>query len=250
MLRFFQNIRKSLMEKKKVRTYIFYSLGEIALVMIGILLALQVNNWNENRKERLEEIRLLESIQMDLKQDQEMLNRIIVQAQERQAQVDSILTLMYEQRSPDTDTFIRLNRSGVAFENHFQVNSGTFDESQSAGSVKFIRDDELRQQIFSYYRKTKRSYTDRNTVKQIYEEVFPVFFRKVVATESGITIWKDIETDLPPLEIKELSQDPDYIAMLVTKAAAEMFQIEDWQQFLEDSKQLENNIQNELMELR
>jgi hypothetical protein len=50
MLRFFRQIRKNLMEQNKIRTYLFYAVGEIALVMIGILLALQVNNWNEQRK--------------------------------------------------------------------------------------------------------------------------------------------------------------------------------------------------------
>lgn len=47
MLRFFRQLRKSLIEKKKVRTYLLYASGEILLVVIGILIALQVNNWNE-----------------------------------------------------------------------------------------------------------------------------------------------------------------------------------------------------------
>lgn len=51
MLRFFRNIRKSLMEQSKVRAYLLYAIGEILLVVIGILLALQVNNWNESRIE-------------------------------------------------------------------------------------------------------------------------------------------------------------------------------------------------------
>ena len=45
MLRIFHHIRKTLMEQNKVRSYVLYAIGEIALVMIGILLALQVNNW-------------------------------------------------------------------------------------------------------------------------------------------------------------------------------------------------------------
>jgi len=52
MLRFFRQIRKTLMEQNKIRTYLLYAVGEIALVMIGILLALQVNNWNEERIEK------------------------------------------------------------------------------------------------------------------------------------------------------------------------------------------------------
>lgn len=50
MLRFFRKIRQSLIENGNTRKYFWYALGEILLVMIGILLALQVNNWNEQRK--------------------------------------------------------------------------------------------------------------------------------------------------------------------------------------------------------
>lgn len=52
MLRFFRTIRKSLMEQNKTRTYLLYAVGEIFLVVIGILIALQVSNWNQERIER------------------------------------------------------------------------------------------------------------------------------------------------------------------------------------------------------
>jgi hypothetical protein len=45
------------MEQNNTRKYLQYALGEVILVMIGILLALQVNNWNENRKDRIKEQR-------------------------------------------------------------------------------------------------------------------------------------------------------------------------------------------------
>jgi len=50
MLRFLRNIRQKLLENGNVRKYFWYALGEILLVVIGILLALQINIWNENRK--------------------------------------------------------------------------------------------------------------------------------------------------------------------------------------------------------
>ncbi len=50
MINFFRKIRKQLLTENKFSKYLLYAIGEIALVMIGILLALQVNDWNENKK--------------------------------------------------------------------------------------------------------------------------------------------------------------------------------------------------------
>ena len=57
MIKFFRNIRQSLLSESKFSKYLLYAIGEIALVMIGILLALRVSNWNESRKERVQEIK-------------------------------------------------------------------------------------------------------------------------------------------------------------------------------------------------
>ncbi len=51
MIRFFRNIRQKLAAENKVMAYLRYAIGEILLVVIGILIALQINNWNEHRKE-------------------------------------------------------------------------------------------------------------------------------------------------------------------------------------------------------
>jgi hypothetical protein len=53
MLTFFRKIRKSLIDGSSARKYVLYAIGEIALVVIGILIALQINNWNEWRKDRI-----------------------------------------------------------------------------------------------------------------------------------------------------------------------------------------------------
>ena len=70
MLRFFRNIRQKLLENGNLRKYFWYALGEILLVMIGILLALQVSNWNQNRieHEQLQNYyeRIIEEIESDI----------------------------------------------------------------------------------------------------------------------------------------------------------------------------------------
>ena len=77
MITFFRRMRYDLMEKNKTRKYLKYAIGEIVLVVIGILIALQINNWNENRKNLIIENTLYSSIISDLKVDEEKLNILL-----------------------------------------------------------------------------------------------------------------------------------------------------------------------------
>ena len=73
MIKFFRNIRKTLLNEGKTTKYLKYAIGEIILVMIGILLALQVNNWNEQRIQSKSLRKALGQVINDLKQDEETL---------------------------------------------------------------------------------------------------------------------------------------------------------------------------------
>jgi hypothetical protein len=65
MIKFFRKIRQKMLSENRFITYLIYAIGEIVLVVIGILIALQINNWNENRKLRTQEISHLKNIQED-----------------------------------------------------------------------------------------------------------------------------------------------------------------------------------------
>lgn len=66
MIQIFRKIRQKLLSENRVTRYLIYSLGEIVLVMVGILLALQVNNWNEELKIRIADQRILQNLQTEL----------------------------------------------------------------------------------------------------------------------------------------------------------------------------------------
>ena len=66
MIKFFRNIRKSLLMENKTSKYFKYAIGEIFLVVIGILIALQINNWNKRNVEHSEELNYLKNLQRDL----------------------------------------------------------------------------------------------------------------------------------------------------------------------------------------
>jgi len=65
MLKFFRTIRRRLLASGKVRSYTLYAIGEILLVVIGILIALQINNWNQERQNRREELTALTSLRQE-----------------------------------------------------------------------------------------------------------------------------------------------------------------------------------------
>ncbi len=62
MINFFRRIRKKMADDNKPIKYMRYAIGEIILVVIGILIALQINNWNEDRKELNEEQKIVFSL--------------------------------------------------------------------------------------------------------------------------------------------------------------------------------------------
>lgn len=65
MFKFFRNIRQRMITQTRFSKYLIYAIGEIVLVVIGILIALQVNNWNENRKQHYKEILAAEQLLQD-----------------------------------------------------------------------------------------------------------------------------------------------------------------------------------------
>src|SRR5210317_1876116 len=73
MLRFFRQIRQRLLTDNKFSKYLLYAVGEILLVVIGILIALQVNNWNEARKRDKDRLELINSLSQDFKNQIEIL---------------------------------------------------------------------------------------------------------------------------------------------------------------------------------
>lgn len=77
MLKFFRKIRQNLLSEGKTGKYLKYAFGEIILVVIGILIALQINNWNENRKNRLLEQQLLQALLIEFETNLVNLDQVI-----------------------------------------------------------------------------------------------------------------------------------------------------------------------------
>ena len=77
MIKFFRNIRKSLLMENKTSKYIKYAIGEIFLVLIGILLALQINSWNNKRLLKKEELNILKDLKFEFVTNISKLDTVI-----------------------------------------------------------------------------------------------------------------------------------------------------------------------------
>ena len=73
MIKFFRKIRQKLISENRFSKYLIYAIGEIVLVVIGILIALQINNWNEDRKDKIAELNILQEIKGSISTDIQQL---------------------------------------------------------------------------------------------------------------------------------------------------------------------------------
>jgi hypothetical protein len=149
MLNIFRKIRQKLIEQDNLKRYIVYALGEVLLVMIGILLALQVNTWNENRKDRDELQKYLNGFLSDLTVDSLNYDRMNTYMNSVIDVNNSFLQKFKENQPIDEKDFKAAFRI-------FTIppvigQNSTFTEMQSSGKLNLIRDDSLKNKILNYY---------------------------------------------------------------------------------------------------
>ena len=152
MIKFFRGIRQQLLSQSKFSNYLFYAIGEIVLVVIGILIALQINTWNENRKDRATEAvylkELLEDYEINLKKSDEVTSRI--------EEVLPKLTGLLEQSAMEEPT-ISVDSINDAFRllNSMPAYSSTdraYNNLIGSGDFKLITGAEIKTAIADYYK--------------------------------------------------------------------------------------------------
>jgi len=103
MLRFFRTLRQRFLTENRFSKYLLYAVGEILLVVIGILIALQIDTWNEWRKDRVKEQEVLAELAENLERNMDELN-IVMQQTRRQISSRTIASTVLEQNAPYHDS--------------------------------------------------------------------------------------------------------------------------------------------------
>ena len=143
MIKFFRNIRKKLATENKGWAYSRYAIGEIVLVVIGILIALQINNWNELNKEHKILKGHLETILENLNNNKLQLNALLEHRQQSQALSTQMIDSYEAYKNVDSDTVIRAILS-IIIERKFdpdlngfeRLNASTLYESEAINTIR------------------------------------------------------------------------------------------------------------------
>jgi len=150
MIKFFRNIRQKLLKEGKTANYFKYAIGEIVLVVIGILIALQVNNWNEKRLEQNKIKQYAKSLIEDLKSDIEMLKVSQYQAEKKYRYIDTLkLYVNFTPHSELSNTFLWVIAHDVIYRT-LEWNRSTLNELKNSGGLRYITNDTLQKKLVDY----------------------------------------------------------------------------------------------------
>ena len=180
MFKLFRKVRLKLLSEFRVRKYILYAFGEIALVVIGILIALQINNWSQENKERQVELDLLVEIRNNLSEDLvEIEANIDFQNEILPCQNAFIDWLDGKRNYSDSvsyfDNSLSYHITRSILSSRFLANQGTYETLKQVG-VRIIQNDSLRIQITHLNEVAfPKYYIELEDYKKASRQCFPLF---------------------------------------------------------------------------
>jgi len=151
MINFFRHIRQKLLSENRFSKYLLYAIGEIILVVIGILIALQINNWNDLRKEKTIERKYLEALKDEYESNLQVLTSTIEENQNLVKQLTELLSFFDGAKLEKTPSKAIAKTIGntLRYEVIFAPSTGVQTDIISSGNLSQLKNQELRQKIAS-----------------------------------------------------------------------------------------------------
>ena len=208
MIKFFRNIRQKLLSEGKTGKYLKYAIGEIILVVIGILIALQINNWNNGRIEANREQTILRNLRSDFNDNIAELNRIYNGTEASYRSSVRLLEIIKADDPINPEEIEVLLNSMVNGFYSLDLHSASIDELINSGSLSIIKDVKLREHLSSW------SFVEADSEDDIeiyYDYLFnfliPSLSTKTVLRNIGIPDFLMNQLDIPQISRSNLSID-------------------------------------------
>ena len=143
MIKFFRKIRQNMIKENRASKYFLYAIGEILLVVVGILIALQINNNNEAKKAKAKELHYLKNIKTDLKLNIAHLDNYIEIRQKAINSANTIIAHYEGEPVTDLEAFNVHTVNIYTWRKFFQINN-TFQELVNSGNLALISNDSIK----------------------------------------------------------------------------------------------------------
>jgi len=154
--RVFNKIRFKFLKSKLLSRYITYAFGEIILVVIGILLALQINSCNQEYVNDKKVKVYLENLIIDLENQLENIDAQITYEINQKNYVENILQSYYESSRIELDSVFLMSSSKLVGRKTFNRNDPTYTALLTTGNISLIKEDQLKSELFEYYQKLEQ----------------------------------------------------------------------------------------------
>lgn len=219
MIKFFRKIRQELLAKKQLNRYLIYALGEVILVMVGILLALFISNWNSNRIEEKKERWYLENIVEDL-----IYQKVILEDM-RDFNIETIETCKSILKDYSTlknfakiDSLNhRLNDLLITYD--FPNVNNTYTELVSSGQFGLIKDKTISINIINYYLNSEENAKSTNS------DIVNIFYPEISTVINQFSEVEVYDEDVKEGEEYLLELDKDissYLNNILTKTTTKL----------------------------
>jgi hypothetical protein len=235
MIKFFRNIRQKLLVEGKTTNYLKYAIGEIVLVVIGILIALQINNWNEQRKETSFERKVLKEINISIVQNIGYLD-MGIKSNNTAIKSCQVILNYFENNLAYADSLDRhFSNSLLWF--YPSLNNNAYESLKSYG-LHLIKNDSIRNMLGKIYEWKYMDVLNKRQDEYFYSTIAPFITDLFETYEFG--------GKMKPYDYDELKESRKYKHILRTLISNRELQNQFWESIKNDRLDLEKIIKQEL----
>lgn len=202
-----------MLTENKFSKYLIYAIGEIILVVVGILIALQINNSNDQRIEKTREIKYLTNIKIDLNKDIESLDYNIAFREKKSRGTQKIIKQINGMPIEDL-TEATYNVVNTLYQEKFQPSNVTYNDLVSSGNMNLISNDSIKIDLFELSLLYQRNSFGIEHETKEYEEFISKPIYKLVDIEHMKPVFLGIKTaeeaHISEKDFEELFKSKEY----------------------------------------
>ena len=195
MIKLFRHIRQNLIMENKTSKYLKYAIGEIILVVIGILIALQINNWNQDRLASIEEQNIYKNLNTEFK-----TNKILIQDDIDQ-NINSMTTgkILMDLMGSDEKNLKTINTDSLIFlffeSGGINFSENTVLELIQSGKMQYLKNDSLKNLIFDWTQKKENVLSSNGQKQRVLNLLLAYLYKKYPL--KNIDIYGDLKWKEP-----------------------------------------------------